>query len=68
MSYVIVIQDPDTATATLVGPFDTVEAAQEYLTLHVEAFISLEHTLAEEWEGEGDIPPLKAFISYMNAP
>lgn len=68
MSYVIVIQDHNQTPDTLVGPFDDVDSAQEYMKTHSGAFSELEMTLAEEWEGEGDVPPVNAFIAYMNAP
>jgi len=68
MSYVIVIQDPNQTPDTLVGPFDNVESAQEYMKTNAEDFTGLEMTLVEEWEGEGDVPPVNAFIAYMNAP
>jgi len=35
---------------------------------NAEDFTGLEMTLVEEWEGEGDVPPVNAFIAYMNAP
>ena len=68
MSYVIVVQNPDQIPDTLVGPFNDVESAQEYMKTHDGEFSDLEMTLCEEWEGEGDVPTVKAFISYMNEP
>lgn len=68
MSYVIVIQDPNQTPDTLVGPFNDVESAQTYMRRNAGDFTGLEMALCEEWEGEGDVPPVKAFIAFMNAP
>lgn len=68
MSYVIVILNPNQTPDVLIGPFEDVDSAQEYMKKNDNAFAALEMDLCEEWEGEGDVPPVKAFISYMNAP
>lgn len=66
MSFAIVVQDPNQVPDTMVGLFETVEEAQEYMRVHNAAFSDLEMTIANEWEGEGDIPPVQAFIVFMN--
>lgn len=66
MSFAIVVQDPNQVPDTMVGLFETVEEAQEYMSVHDAAFSDLEMTIANEWEGEGDIPPVQAFIVFMN--
>lgn len=66
MSFAIVVQDPNQVPDTMVGLFDTVDEAQEYMKKYDGAFSDLEMTIANEWEGEGDIPPVQAFIVFMN--
>ena len=66
MSFAIVVQDPNQVPDTMVGLFETVEEAQEYMRVHNAAFSDLEMTITNEWEGEGDIPPVQAFIVFMN--
>lgn len=68
MSYVIVVQDPNQTPDTLVGPFDSVESAQGYMKIYAGDFEGLEVTLSDEWAGEGKVPPVKAFIAFMNKP
>ena len=66
MSFAIVVQDPNQVPDTMVGLFETVEEAQEYMKKYDAAFSDLEMTIAKEWDGEGDIPPVHAFIVFMN--
>lgn len=68
MSFVIVVQDPNNIPDTLIGPFTDVEAAKEYIATHELDFDVLVTTIAEEYEGKGDVPPVQAFIAYMNLP
>lgn len=66
MSYAIVVQDPNNVPDTMVGLFDTVEEAQEYMKVHDTEFSDLAMTIANEWKGEGDIPSVNTFIVFMN--